>query len=55
MQTINLFLNNKNIKKILKQTDLFLDATKPADTEIFRKIIEISMQNCLWNGVCGLS
>ena len=55
MQMIELFLNDKNIKRILEKTDLYLDASKPADTEIFRRIIEISMKNCLWNGVCGLS
>lgn len=49
------FLNDKNIKKLLKNTDFNLDATKTADVDVFRKIIEISMKNCLWNGVCGLS
>lgn len=52
---INNFLNDKNIKKLLKQTDFNLDATKAADVDVFRKIIEISMKNCLWNGLCGLS
>ncbi len=49
------FLKDRNVKKLLKQTDFMLDATKAADVDIFRKIIEISMKNCLWNGICGLS
>lgn len=49
------FLKDKNIKKLLKQTNFLLDATKAVDVEVFRKIVEISMKNCLWNGVCGLS
>lgn len=49
------FSNDKNIKKLLTKTNFNLDANKAADVEVFRKIIEISMKNCLWNGVCGLS
>ena len=52
---IEKFLSDKNVKKLLKQTAFNLDATKASDVDVFRKIIEISMKNCLWNGVCGLS
>jgi hypothetical protein len=52
---IEKFFNDKNVKKLLAKSNFILDATKTADVDIFRKIIEISMKNCLWNGVCGLS
>ncbi len=45
----------KDIDKLVKISPLYLDGNLAKDITIFRKILEISMKNCLWSGVCGRS
>jgi hypothetical protein len=50
-QTIDL----KDMEKLIKISPLYLNGELAKDITIFRKILEISMKNCLWNGFCGQS
>ncbi len=45
----------KDFNKLISVSPLYLDASLVKDINIFRKILELSMKNCLWNGFCGQS
>lgn len=46
---------NKDMEKLIKISPFYLSGEIAKDIMIFRKILEISMKNCLWNGFCGQS
>ena len=51
----NLFLQNKKVQYILKNTSIILYSTKQKDVLYFRRLIETAQRKGFWWGLLGES
>ncbi len=51
----NLFLENKKVQYILKNTSVILSSAKQKDVLYFRRLIEIAQRKGFWWGLLGES